>query len=198
MTGRAGADPSGGRGDEPDIGGSPNRVGGIGRVTGRQQYVADIPLDDALHVKLVTVDAPRARIGSIDKAAALRVPGVRLVMTPDDLPRPMPRFGPQFRDRPVLAVGETKFHGDPVAAVAAETLDAAEEGAREVHVAWEPFPAVTTLDGSLAAGAPLVQDPELRPDDPFAGTNVLREHRYGWGDIEAAAADVRVVVEGTY
>jgi CO/xanthine dehydrogenase Mo-binding subunit len=119
-------------------------------------------------------------------------------MTPDDLPRPMPRFGPQFRHRPVLAVGETKFHGDPVAAVAAETLDAAEEGARQVHVAWEPFPAVTTLDGSLAPGAPLVQDPELRPDDPFAGTNVLREHRYGWGDIEAAAADVRVVVEGTY
>jgi CO/xanthine dehydrogenase Mo-binding subunit len=82
--------------------------------------------------------------------------------------------------------------------VAAETLDAAEEGARQVHVAWEPLPAVTTLDGSLAAGAPRVQDPQLRPDDPFAGTNVLREHRYGWGDIEAAAADVRVVVEGTY
>ena len=115
---------------EGAIGGSPNRVGGVSRVTGRQAYVADIPLDDLLHVKLVTVEAPRARIVSIDATAALRVPGVRLVMTPDDLPRPMPRFGPQFRDRPVLAVTETKFHGDPVAAVAAETLDAAAEGAR--------------------------------------------------------------------
>ena len=59
-----------------------------------------------------------------------RVPGVRLVMTAADLPDPMPRFGPQFRDRPVLATGETKYHGEPVAAVAAETLDAAEEAAR--------------------------------------------------------------------
>src|SRR6185503_10325268 len=67
-----------------------------------------------------------------------------------------------------------------------------------VHVAWEPLPAVTTLDGSLAAGAPLVQDPELRPDDPLSGTNVLREHRYGWGDVEAAEARAEVVLEGTY
>ena len=115
------------------------------------------------HVKLVTVDAPRARIVSIDPAAALRVPGVRLVMTPDDLPRPMPRFGPQFRDRPVLAVGETKFHGDPVAAVAAETLDAAEEAARQVQVAWEPLPAVTTLDASLARGRAAGAGPRTSP-----------------------------------
>ena len=180
------------------IGGSPNRVGGIGRVTGTQAYVADITLDDALHVKLVTVDAPRARIVRIDPAPALQVPGVRLVMTPDDLPRPMPRFGPQFRDRPVLALGETKFHGDPVAAVAADTLDAAEEGARLVRVEWEPLPAVTTLEASLAPRAPLVQDPDLRPDDPLAGTNVLREHSYGWGDMEGAVAAAALVVEGAY
>ena len=154
MNGHTGPDPGDGHVDSTDIGGSPNRVGGVGRVTGRQAYVADIPLEDVLHVKLVTLEAPRARIVSIDPSAALRVPGVRLVMTPDDLPRPMPRFGPQFRDRPVLAVGETKFHGDPVAAVAAETLDAAEEGARQARVAWEALPAVTTLDASLAGGAP--------------------------------------------
>jgi CO/xanthine dehydrogenase Mo-binding subunit len=198
MSGRMAADPGRDRPDAPDIGGSPNRIGGVSRVTGRQAYVADIPLDDLLHVKLVTIDAPRARIASIDQAAALRVPGVRLVMTPDDLPRPMPRFGPQFRDRPVLAVGETRYHGDPVAAVAAETLDGAEEGARQVQVAWGPLPAVTTLNAALAAGAQLVQDPALRPDDPLSSTNVLREHRYGWGDVEAAASDAAVVVEGTY
>jgi CO/xanthine dehydrogenase Mo-binding subunit len=185
--------------DELDgIGTSPGRVGGVARVTGRQAYVADIALEGVLHVKLVTVDAPRARILSIDTAPALQVPGVRLVMTPADLPEPMPRFGPQFRDRPVLAVGETKFHGDPVAAVAAETLDAAEEGARRVAVTFEPLPAVFSLDAALASDAPLVQDPGLRPDDPLAGTNTLREHRYAWGNLEAAEADADVVVEGTY
>jgi CO/xanthine dehydrogenase Mo-binding subunit len=110
----------------------------------------------------------------------------------------MPRFGPQLRDRPVLAVGETKYHGEPVAAVAAETLDAAEEAARVVRVEFEELPAVHTVAAARADGAPLVQDPALRPDDSRAHTNVLREHRYAWGDFEAAEREAEVVVEGSY
>ena len=52
----------------------PARVGGVGRVTGGQQYVADIHLPDVLHVKLVTLDCARARIVSIDTSAAERCP----------------------------------------------------------------------------------------------------------------------------
>jgi CO/xanthine dehydrogenase Mo-binding subunit len=189
--GRAGQSPDG-------VGSSPARGGGRDRVTGRQAYVADLHLDDVLRVKLVTLDCARARIDRIDTTAALAVPGVRLVMTADDLPQPVPRFGPQLRDRPVLAVGETKFHGDPVAAVAAETLDAAEEGARLVRIGYEALPAVFTVAAALDPAAPLVQDPSLRSGDPLAGTNVLREHRYGWGDVDAVQADADVVVEGTY
>jgi len=86
------------------VGATAPRVGGLERVTGRQEYVADLPHGDALHVKLVTVDAARARVDVIDGTRARAVPGVHLVMTPADLPQPMPRFGPQRRDRPVLAV----------------------------------------------------------------------------------------------
>jgi CO/xanthine dehydrogenase Mo-binding subunit len=167
-------------------------------VTGRQQYVADMHLPDELHAKLVTVPVARARIDAIDASAALAVPGVRLVMTAADLPQPVPRFGPQFRDRPVIAVGETKYHGDPVAAVAADTKDAAEEAARLVRVAYEELPAVVTLAAALDPSAPLVQDPSLRPNDPLAGTNVLREHPVAWGDLEAAAATTDLVVENVY
>src|SRR5688572_20381138 len=145
------------------VGTSPSRVGGAERVTGQQAYVADLRLEDVLHVKLVTIDAARARIGAIDTSAALAVPGVRLVMTAADLPQPVPRFGPQRRDRPVLAVGETKYHGEPVAAVAAETRDAAEEAAQLVRIACEELPAVHTLAAALADDAPLVQDPAVRP-----------------------------------
>jgi CO/xanthine dehydrogenase Mo-binding subunit len=165
-------------------------------VTGEQRYVADIPLPDMLHAKLVTVPCARARIISIDTAAAERVPGVCLVMTPSQLPEPMPRFGPQFDDRPVLAMGETKYHGEPVAAVAADTKDAAEAAASLVKVEYEALPAVFTVDGALDAGAPLVREPELRPGDPLATTNVLREHVIGWGDVDGAIADL--VVEHTY
>ncbi len=178
------------------VGTSPNRVGGYDRVTGQQVYVADIRLQDVLHARLVTLDCARARIVSIDASAAEQVPGVRLVMTAADLPQPMPRFGPQFNDRPVLAVGETKYHGEPVAAVAADSKDAAEEAARLVRVEYEELPAVVTIDAALDPAAPLVQDPTLRPGDPLATTNVLREHRVGWGDLDGATADL--TIENTY
>ncbi|MEO6207442.1 MAG: xanthine dehydrogenase family protein molybdopterin-binding subunit, partial [Candidatus Limnocylindrales bacterium] len=137
------------------IGESPERVGGLARVTGGQTYLADLPMDGALHVKLVTLDVARARVRAIDTSAAMAVPGVRMVMTAADLPHPVHRFGPQFRDRPVLAEGETHFHGEPIAAVAAETLDAAEEAATRVGVDYEELPAVFTVDGALAPDAPL-------------------------------------------
>jgi CO/xanthine dehydrogenase Mo-binding subunit len=178
------------------IGVSAERVGGLARVTGAYQYVGDIRLADVLHVKLVTLPCAHARIRTVDISAAERVPGVRLVMTAASLPQPVPRFGPQFQDRPVLAVDETKYHGEPVAAVAADTEDAAEEGARLVRIDYLELPAVLSLAAALAPGAPLVQDPLLRPGDPRAETNVLREHPVSWGDVAGAVSDL--VVEGTY
>jgi CO/xanthine dehydrogenase Mo-binding subunit len=179
------------------VGVSPNRVGGVGRVTGSQQYVADVRLPGTLHVKLVTLDCARARVISIDKTTAEQAPGVVMVMTADDLPQPVPRFGPQFQDRPVLAIGETKYHGEPVAAVVAETSRAAQAGVDLVDIEYEPLPGgVFTVADALDPKSPLVQDPALRKDDPLAETNTLRVHRYGWGDVDTAEADL--VVDNTY
>ncbi len=178
------------------VGSSPNRVGGIGRVTGSQEYVADIRLPGVLEARLVTLECAHARIIAIDTADANNVPGVRAILTAADLPQPVPRFGPQYRDRPVIAVGETKYHGEPVAIVVAETRDAAEQATALVHVEYEELPAAVTIAAALDPGAPLVQDPALRPDDPLSSTNVLREHRVGWGDVDTASADV--VIEHSY
>ena len=180
---------------ESRIGVSTPRVGGRERVTGRQQFVGDLRLEGLLHVTLVTLDCARARIVSIDTTAAERVPGVRAVITAADLPDPMPRFGPVHQDRPVLAVGETKFHGEPVAAVAAETEEAAAEAAALVRVTAEELPPVLTVAQALDPAAPLVQDPDLR-EGPLARTNCLREWHFGWGDVDAARAEC--VVENTY
>lgn len=179
-----------------NVGASAGRVGGLDRVTGRQRYMADIRLEDALHVKLVTLPCARARIVGVDTSRAWQVPGVRAVFTAADLPDPMPRYGVHYDDRPVLAVGETKFHGEPVAAVAADTLDAAQKAAALVGVDYEELPAVLDVRTALDPAAPLVVDPELRPDDPLAHTNVRREFRYTWGDPDSAAADL--VIENTY
>ena len=96
----------------------------------------------------------------------------------------------------MLAVGETKYHGEPVAAVGADSKDAAMEAAALVRVEHEELPAVVSLEAALDVDAPLVQDPSLRPGDPLAHTNVRREHRVGWGDVDAEPADL--VVEDTY
>ncbi len=182
------------------IGGSPARVGGVARVTGDQLYLADLPSAGVLHAKLVTLDCARARILSVDASEALALPGVHLVMAAQDLPQPVPRFGPQFEDRPVLAVGETKYHGEPVAIVVADSRELAERAAALVVVEHEILPAVTTVAAALAADAPLVQDSAIRRQgDPLAETNVLNEHRVGWGDVDGAAAeDGLVIIEHRY
>ena len=157
------------------VGANVRRFGGRERVSGNQKFLADIPLEGMLHVKLVTLDAARARIISIDTTQARNVPGVVDVITADDLPTPVPRFGPVYKDRPVLAVGETKYHGEPVAAVAAESKEAAELAVSLVRVEYEALPAVFSLAAALALDAPLVQDPALRAGDPLAATNILKE-----------------------
>jgi CO/xanthine dehydrogenase Mo-binding subunit len=178
------------------IGRSVARVGGVDRVTGAQQYVADLRLENVLHVKLVHLNCARARIVGIDATDAARIEGVRCIMTAADLPQPVPRYGPVHEDRPVLAVGETKFFGEPVAAVAAETEDAAEAAAAVIRVDHEELPAVLSVNAALDPAAPLVQDPALRANDPLARTNILREWHFGWGTTGEAGADC--IVEHDY
>jgi CO/xanthine dehydrogenase Mo-binding subunit len=136
------------------VGTSAVRAGGAERVSGEQLFLADLRLGGMLHVKLVHVDCARARIDAVDATAARAVPGVVDVVTAADLPQPVQRFGPVFADRPILAVGETKHHGEAVAAVVARTRDAAEEGARQVRVTHEVLPAVLTTTAALAPDAP--------------------------------------------
>ena len=179
------------------IGTSVERVGGIDRVTGAQKYTADLHVHHALQVKLVHVNCAHARILDIDTADAERVEGVRYVLSARRLPQPMPKFGPTFVDRPVIADGEVRFFGEPVAAVAAETEDAAEEAASLVRIdvrrtaggarPWMP---------RMAPGAPLVRDPATRPTDKHANSNILESFKFGWGDVDAAKADC--IVEHDY
>ena len=172
------------------------RVGGEERVSGSLQYVGDIRLEGMLHVKLVHLPCGRARIHRIDVSEAMKVEGVRYILTPEDLPDPMPRFGPRFKDRPILADGETKFFGEPVAAVAAETEDAARKGAALVRVEYEQLEGVYTVESALKPDSPLVQEPDLRPNDPLNNSNTLEKLQYGWGDVDGASADL--VIENSY
>ena len=95
----------------------------------------------------------------------------------------------------MLAVGETKFFGEPVAAIAAETEDAARAAAAAVRVEYEELPAVVTVQQALDPAAPLVQDPAIRVEKDLSHTNVLQEWRFGWGDVGVGAD---CVIENDY
>jgi CO/xanthine dehydrogenase Mo-binding subunit len=178
------------------IGTSSPRLGAVDRVTGAQQYAADIRLDNVLHVKLVSLACAHARLASIQQEEAARVPGVHGIFTAADLPQPVPRYGPVYADRPMLAVGETNFSGEPVVAVVADTRDAAERAARLVRIDFEELPAVLAIEAALDPASPLVQDPALRPNDALAHTNTLQQWQFGWGDADHATADL--VIENDY
>lgn len=181
---------------EPGVGASAPRVGGTDRVTGAQRFTADIALEDALHIALVSVDCGHASVSDIDVAPAVATEGVVRVFTGYDFPDSL-RFGPRLADRPVLASGQARYHGEPLAAVVAVTRAAAERGAAAVRVEYEEMPGVYTIEAALDPESPLVVDPDARPqDDPGRLTNVRQEWNWGWGEIDGVAADL--VVDETY
>lgn len=180
-----------------DVGRPVLRYGGRDRVAGTLQFLSDITFPGAAHVVLVTLPVGCAELLGIDSTHARSLPGVVDIVSADDLPDPMPRFGVSHADRPVLAVRATKYHGEPVAAVVAETLDQARDAARAVRIDYRETPGVYDLDTALAPEAPIVRDESLLGEDPDP-TNVLESVHYAWGDIGDEAANTTVVVENSY
>ena len=174
------------------------RYGGADRATGAQRFLADLSFPGAAQVALVTIPVGCADIVAIDTSQAQQMPEVVAVITAEDLPSPMPRFGISHQDRPVLADGRVTYHGEPVAAVVAESADAAHAAARAVHVDYRELPGVYTLDAALSPGARLVQEPSIRRDDPKAETNVLEEALYTWGDITEGEDAAELVLDNVY
>ncbi len=163
------------------------RKDAIEKVTGRARFAADLFVPGMLRVKVVRSGVAYGRIRRIASQDALEVPGVVAVLTAKDIPgrNCIPVV---FDDLPLLAAQEVRFHGEPVALVAAETEVAAEEGARRVLVEVEELPPV--LDPLQA----------LRPDAPrlFGEDNVFKRWRVRRGDVEEALRRADLVVENTY
>ena len=104
-------------------------VDALDKVLGRARYVGDIKLAGMLHVKLLTSPVPHARITRLDVAPALTVPGVVAAVTSTDF-ADHGAFGWPVKDAFVLAHQKVRYVGDPIAAVAAETEEAAAAGVR--------------------------------------------------------------------
>jgi CO/xanthine dehydrogenase Mo-binding subunit len=179
------------------------------RVTGRLAYTINIELPGMLHVRLLRSASAHARILRVDVAKAREVPGVWLVVTGDDVRDRadfQPYFGPVFRDQPILAIDKVRFVGDPVAAVVADDLDAAQEALDLIEVEYEDLPAVFDPIEALKDDAPLVHEgpPKLGgtfPDmiiNAEGGSNACNQFRLRKGDVERGFAKADYVFEDTF
>lgn len=182
------------------IGKSVPRKDGWEKITGAAKYVGDIKLAGMLYAKILRSPYPHARIVSIDASEALRLPGVKAVVTGRDYPN---YVGLYLVDRNVYAVDKVRFVGDPVAGVAAVSPEAAEEALRLIRVEYEELPPVTDPVEAMREKAPLVHEnlhqySHVSAIFPVPHTNIANHMKIRKGDINEGFAKSDIIIEGTY
>ena len=187
---------------ESVIGAPVGRVEGVEKVSGQALYAADVQMAGVLWGKILRSPYPHARIVQVDAVEALQVKGVRAVVTGKDVPGHYQ--GKSIRDVPVLCWDKVRFIGDRVAAVAAETAEAAEEALGRIHVEYEELPAVFDPLKAMEPGAPILHDDpgsyDGAPQDILVKDvpNVLNRLTWGKGDIEQGFRQADLVLEHTF
>ena len=166
------------------IGTSTNRADGIPKVRGEFEYSSDIRMDGMLWGATLRSAHPRADIWAVDVSRALAVPGVRAVLTHEDVPG-RKLYGMERADQPVLAWQHVRYQGEPIAIVAADDPETARRAIDVIEVDYDVLEPLTDPELAMSADAPQLH---------LAG-NVLRHVRIVHGDPEAEA---EIVVTGEY
>src|SRR5947208_8755998 len=173
------------------------RVEGPLKVTGRARYTSDVRLPGMLYAKFLLSPHSHARIVAIDTTAAAAVPGVHTVLTGRDVGDR--RFGRYLYDWPVLAYEKVIFVGERVAAVAAETPEAAEEAVARIVVEYDELPPVLDFDEAVAEDAPLLHP---HPDGYYylTGQRPPRPHPnlQGYKLVQKGEPDIERVFDRAY
>lgn len=187
------------------VGTRPIRPDGLDKVTGRARFGADYHLPGMLVGVVLRSPHAHATIRSLDTSAALRIPGVKAIVTAADFPEISAEEAMSgesvvdFRDlsRNVMARDKTLYVGHPVAAVAATSKKAADAAARAIEVDYEVHPHVLDVDEAMADGAPILHDDLRTAGDPESGhpTNVAKRVVFDRGDVAAGFERADLVVE---
>jgi CO/xanthine dehydrogenase Mo-binding subunit len=173
---------------------------GPDKVSGKALYAADLLLPGMLWGKALRSPYPHANILRIDTTRARTVPGVHAVLTGQDLPDR--RVGRLLRDIPVLARDRVLFIGEKVAAVAAETLEAAEESLNLIEVEYEELPAVFDPLEAMKSSAPTLH-PNMAsyqglPQPVATIPNVFAHNSWSKGNIAEGFRAADRVFEHTF
>ena len=182
------------------VGTRPVRHDAINKVTGRDQFGADIQFAGLLHGRILRSPFAHARIRSIDTSKAEAMPGVKAVVTGDDLPK-ADDVALKYRRANILAADKVLYAGQAVAAVAAVDLQIAEEAMNAIEVEYEVLSPVLTAPEAMKKEAPLLHD-DLRTESlgsPVEGSsNIASYARYELGDVDKGFSEADEIVEGEF
>jgi CO/xanthine dehydrogenase Mo-binding subunit len=183
------------------VGTSALRVEVAGKLTGDAVYTSDMALPGMLHAAIKKSPYARARILSIDTAAAEALPGVRAVLTGAELDY---KVGLYVVDKDILAKDVVRHFGEGVAAVAADTVEIAREAVDLIRVEYEPLSPILDHLDALKEDAPLVH-PDLgsyayveAAFTPQPGTNIANVTRHRKGDVGLGFAEAEWIIEREY
>lgn len=189
------------------VGHSVKKSDGLALAVGREKFVADELPPGTLYAQLLLSPYPHANLTNIDTSAALAMPGVRAVLTHEDLPRVAHTTAGQGFPEPspydtFTLDKKVRFVGDRVAAVAADTPEIARRAAAAISVEYEQLPAVLEARDAQKAGAPVIHDePEARVIIPIPyepQKNIASAVSADVGDVDKAFAEADTVVEREY
>jgi carbon-monoxide dehydrogenase large subunit len=176
------------------------RIEGADKVSGNMRYAADLNFPAALSAKILRTSLPHARIVSIDTSKAAQLRGVRGIITGADVKGVM--VGLRMKDMPLLAQDLVRYAGEPVAAVAADNDEIAEEALNLIDVQYEPLPYVTDPVEAIRPGAPVLHDnPAAYKNAPERDIDLPNVQSYGkWsnGDVDAGLQNAARVFEHTF
>jgi CO/xanthine dehydrogenase Mo-binding subunit len=173
------------------------RVDALGKAVGHTMYAADYAMPGMLHAQVLRSTEPSAHITRLDVSKARALPGVVCVLTAADLPNArlttdIPgQTGQQRRagsDAPVLAIDSVRYVGEPIALVAAETLEAAGRALELIEIEYAPTPGVYDPQEALKPGAPILHAPD----------NKVAQWKIRKGDVARGMAEADLIVENTF
>jgi len=166
----------------PHVGRRMERVEDAALLAGKGRYADDLGVKPGtLHAAVLRSPHAHARIRSMDAGPAREMPGVRAVLTGDDVrrwSRPFVVAVKQPMEHWALAVERVRYAGEPVAVVVAEDRYLAEDALETIKVDYEVLPPVPGIEAAIAEDAPLLH--------PQVGSNVVSDRAFRYGDPESA------------
>ncbi|MFA5837248.1 MAG: xanthine dehydrogenase family protein molybdopterin-binding subunit [Bellilinea sp.] len=173
------------------------KVDAMGKAVGDTVYAGDYSMPRMLYGKVFRSKQSSARITRLDVSKARALPGVACVITGLDVPNArlvsdMPgQTGQKQRagsDVPVLASEQVRFYGEPIALVAAETLEIADKAVSLIEIDYEPLPGVYDPLEAMKPGAPVVTPPD----------NIVARWKIRKGNVESGFEQADLIVENTF